>query len=153
MSQDDKPSKKPAQSDNTEAKRRTFIQRLFMREGMKDALLLPLLSVFTALVIGAVLLTLSSAQVLEAWVNFGSNPGRALSLPFTTVFNAYAALFQGAFGNPVQIISAFGTLFSSGQTRPLLDAFRPLTQEPLQDTYQILPLVPAGVNPVISKCI
>ena len=127
MSQDPIPSQEKGKTAEKKA-RRTFLQRLFMREGMKDALLLPLLSVFTALVIGAVLLTISSPKVVEAWGNFASNPGRALGLTFSTVFGAYAALFEGAFGNPINIISAFGTFFSSGQTRPLLDAFRPLSE-------------------------
>jgi simple sugar transport system permease protein len=107
---------------------KTIWRRLFMREGIRSALLLPLLSVLTALVIGAVILTISSPKVLEAWGNFGQNPGRAIGLTFTTVFTAYAALFEGAFGSPVRMITAFGVLFSSGETRPLLDAFRPLSE-------------------------
>jgi general nucleoside transport system permease protein len=125
LSQNQTPSQKTGKTGKTTT-RRTFVQRLFMREGVKDALLLPLLSVFTALVIGGVILTISSPQVLEAWGNFFTNPGRALGLTFSTIFGAYLALFEGAFGNPVRMISAFGSLFSSGETRPLLDAFRPL---------------------------
>jgi len=127
LSQEQKPTQENEQAGTAET-RRTFVQRIFMREGMKDALMLPLLSVFTALVIGAVLIIVSSPQVLQAWGNFASNPGRALGLTFTTVFSAYAALFQGAFGSPIAVINAFGVLLSTGEIRPLLDAFRPLSE-------------------------
>lgn len=113
------PEEEPAQ---------TFWQRLFMRQGMREALLLPLLSVLTALLIGGVILMVSTPRVLEAWGNFGQNPGRAIGIAFSTVLSAYATLFEGAFGNPLRIIQAFGVLFSSGETRPLLDAFRPLSE-------------------------
>lgn len=127
MSQDQKPSQENEQTAKT-GTRRTLFHRLFMREGLKDAFLLPLLSVFTALVIGAFLLIFSSPQVLGAWGKFASNPGRAIGLTFTTIFGAYAALFQGAFGSPVEMVQAFGVLLSSGEIRPLLDAFRPLSE-------------------------
>lgn len=107
---------------------KSFWRRLFVRQDLRDVLGLPLLSVFTALVIGAVILTVSSPQVLEAWGNFGQNPGRAIGLTFLTIFNAYAALFEGAFGSPVRVISALGVLISSGESRPLLEAFRPLSE-------------------------
>ena len=127
MSQDPQPSQENEQTQ-TEGSQRTFIQRIFMREGIKDALMLPLLSVFTALIIGGFLIIISTPQVLEAWGNFTGNPGKALAITFTTVINAYVALFQGAFGSPVAMVSAFGTFFSTGETRQLLDAFRPLSE-------------------------
>lgn len=107
---------------------RSILQRIFIRKGIKNALLLPFLSVFTALVIGGIMLTVLSPAVIEAWKNFPSDPGRAIGLTFSTVFEAYAALFEGAFGNPVRIIDAFGRWMSGGGTRPVLDALRPFSE-------------------------
>lgn len=127
MSQEIQPPSEKTKPATQEAGK-PFWRRLFVRQNLREVLGLPLLSVFTALVIGAVILTASSPQVLEAWGNFGRNPGRAIGLTFLTIFNAYTALFEGAFGNPVRIVSAFGVLISSGESRPLLEAFRPLSE-------------------------
>jgi ABC-type uncharacterized transport system permease subunit len=105
-----------------------LVRRIFVRQGCLSVLGLPLLAVFTALVIGAFIIVFSSPQVLEAWGNFFQNPGQALLMSWILVRDAYVALFEGAFGSPRQIVTAFGTWGATGETRPLLDAFRPLSE-------------------------
>jgi simple sugar transport system permease protein len=105
-----------------------LIQRMFVRQGCLSALGLPLLAVFTALVIGAFIIVFSSPPVLEAWGNFFQNPVQALSMSVSLVFDAYIALFEGAFGSPARMVSAISTWGATGETRPLLDAFRPLSE-------------------------
>jgi general nucleoside transport system permease protein len=107
---------------------RTTIARMFMRSGWLSAAGLPFLAVFTALIIGAVIIALSSPQVLEAWRNFFQSPGTALSLAWETVRISYVSLFEGAFGSPRTIIEAIGTYAETGETRPLLEAFRPISE-------------------------
>jgi simple sugar transport system permease protein len=105
-----------------------LVRRIFVRQGCLSVLGLPLLAVFTALVIGAFIIVFSSPQVLEAWGDFTQNPGRAFSMSFSLVVESYVALFEGAFGSPRRIIQAFGAWGATGETRPLLEAFRPLSE-------------------------
>jgi simple sugar transport system permease protein len=60
-------------------------------------LLVPLLSLFSALVIGAVVIVLSDPDFIA---KIGSNPGAALSAGLKAVGAAYSGLFAGAIGNP-----------------------------------------------------
>ena len=106
----------------------TLIHRIFVRQGCLSVMGLPLLAVFTALVIGGFIIIFSSPEVLEAWGNFFQNPGQAFVKSWVLVRDAYVALFEGAFGSPAQIARAFNTWGATGDTRPLLDAFRPLSE-------------------------
>jgi ABC-type uncharacterized transport system permease subunit len=56
------------------------------------------LAVFTALVVGAVLIVFSDESVLSTWGYFFAAPGDALSASWDAVSAAYGALFSGAFG-------------------------------------------------------
>lgn len=102
------------------------LRGLFVRDGVLRAVSLPALAVFTALVIGAVIIAASDPDVLSAWGRFFQEPLAAISTTTYTVFDAYLALFEGSFGSPARIVSGFGTWISRGQSRPLLDALRPL---------------------------
>jgi len=122
-------SEKPAASETAEAPaepKRNFLQRIFVRSGKSSSLLLPILAVFSALVIGALIIAVSTPNVLSAWKGFFQDPLGALSITWVTVRNAYAALLEGSFGQPTRIVNAFGTWRATGETRPLLDAFRPI---------------------------
>jgi len=103
--------------------RQNFLERLFLRKGF-GAALLPLLAVVTALIIGAFIIALSSTRVLDAWSS--GNIGNALLVTLGQIWDAYIALLEGAFGRPTQMVEAFQTYSATGETRPLLDAFRPL---------------------------
>ena len=63
----DHPQSTAAQPGETVAQpERTMLQRIFSRQGAARAALLPLLAVFTALVIGAVIIVTSSPDVARA---------------------------------------------------------------------------------------
>ena len=66
----------------------------------RDSLRVPALAVLTGLILGAIAIVAS-----------GSN-----------IFQAYGALFTGAFGNPARFITGFQQLFSTGETAGLLRA-------------------------------
>jgi simple sugar transport system permease protein len=104
------------------------LQRIFRRRGWFSALLLPVLAVFTALVIGAVIIAVSSPEVIQAWKTIAQTPRETLSLTFGTVREAYTALFEGSFGNPKTIAAAFVEYRTTGEVRPVLDALRPLSE-------------------------
>ncbi|UCC65790.1 MAG: ABC transporter permease [Anaerolineae bacterium] len=107
---------------------RTVLQRIFSRRGALQAVLLPVLAVFTALVIGAIIIAASSADVLAAWKGVARDPLAAIAATFSTVFEAYVALFEGSFGSPARVIRGIGVLIQNGESRPLLDALRPFTE-------------------------
>jgi simple sugar transport system permease protein len=68
-----------------------------------DVLKVPVLAVFTALVLGGLLIMFTDDDVNYAWARFFNDPGRAISRSWNTVVDAYSALFQGALGSEAAI--------------------------------------------------
>lgn len=107
---------------------RTGLRRILIRKGALQSALLPILAVFTALVIGAIIIAASSPDVIAAWGQVLQNPLGALSTTWVTIRDAYIALFEGSFGSPARISRAIGTFTQTGESRELLDAFRPFSE-------------------------
>ena len=105
---------------------RTSFMRKFVHSDALRSMFLPALAVFTALLIGAVIIAAPDPDVLSAWGNFFQDPVTAVTTTWFAVFDAYISLFEGSFGNPVRVVQGFSTLIGTGQSRPLLDALRPL---------------------------
>jgi general nucleoside transport system permease protein len=63
---------------------------------IKDAIVVPVLALLTALIIGAVIIALTDIDTLALW---GDQPGEAFRATVSGVFDAYKALFAGAFGS------------------------------------------------------
>jgi simple sugar transport system permease protein len=97
----------------------------------------PLLAVFTALLIGALIIAVSTPAVLSAWRTFFQDPLGALAITWAVVRDAYAALFIGSFGSPAEMVAAFQAWSESGDTRPLLEAFRPIGESLVMATPYI----------------
>jgi simple sugar transport system permease protein len=57
--------------------------------------LVPFLAIISALIVGALIIAFGDLDTLKLW---GSDPGEALNQTWTTVKDAYTALFQGAVG-------------------------------------------------------
>ncbi|MDJ0959100.1 MAG: ABC transporter permease [Acidimicrobiia bacterium] len=57
--------------------------------------LVPLLAIISALIVGALIIAFGDLDTLKLW---GSDPGEAFSQTWTTVKDAYVALFEGAVG-------------------------------------------------------
>ena len=72
-----------------------------------QAIVIPLLAVFTALVIGAFIIAVTDVDTLPLW---GSDPGEAFRLTFSGIFDAFKALFVGSLGSPRAISE---TLFAA----------------------------------------
>ncbi len=90
--------------------------------------LMPLLAVFTGLVVGGVIIALANDAALAAWGNFFRNPLAAIGASLNAVFTAYGALFAGALGTPGDIIAGFQTFFATGDPKSLYTAIYPLTE-------------------------
>ncbi len=93
-----------------------------------QTLLIPILAVFTGLVIGAFVIAFTDAKVIETSRNFFSAPGAALKAMWDAVALAYGSLFYGSIGSPREMWEAITAYFSTGQTDLLLKAFYPITE-------------------------
>ncbi len=101
-------------------------------------LLVPILAVFTGLVIGAIVIVITDATVVAAYRNLLSAPGAALSATWHSIATAYGALFQGSIGSPKEILQALQVYRTTGDTAPLLQAFWPITESLVASTPYIL---------------
>jgi general nucleoside transport system permease protein len=92
--------------------------------------LVPLLAVFTGLVIGAIFIILTTPAVYDA---FDESVGQGISTAWRTVSVAYSALFNGSIGNPATIISAL----QSGDELAIRRAFNPFLESLVTSTPYI----------------
>ena len=90
------------------------------RSSLGQELLVPVLAVVTGLIIGAIVIVASGANV----------------------FDAYGALFTGSFGSPVRLIEGLQVFFSTGETSELLRAIYPFTESLVTAT----PYIFAGLS-------
>jgi simple sugar transport system permease protein len=97
-------------------------------------LLVPMLAVFSALVIGALVIVLSDLTFLQ---RLGADPVTALRDAIGSVGSAYGALIGGAIGDPQAYLRAF----QSGDQAALIEAFTPLSETLLAAT----PLIFTGL--------
>lgn len=123
------------QVSEPENKKKSFIQRVFVREGNAQTVLLPLLAILTALVIGGFIIAFSLPDTLEVWSTQGVGAG--IDASWTLVKDAYRALFEGAFGQWSQMSEAIQTYRQTGENLPLLRAFRPISESLLVSTPYI----------------
>jgi len=90
-----------------------------------QSVLMPILAIFTALVVGGFFI---AAFDPEVWAAFGEGLGAGLAAAWGSVGQAYASLFEGAFGNPSRIAEGFRIYRETGDTVKLVNAIRPLTE-------------------------
>ncbi len=92
--------------------------------------LIPLLAILTGLIIGAILIAVTSQTV---WAAFGESFFKGLSEAWHEVITAYGALITGSLGSPARIIQALG----SGDAREIRQAINPLLESLVQSTPYI----------------
>jgi simple sugar transport system permease protein len=90
-----------------------------------------ILAIFSALVVGGLIIAFSDTTVLHDWGSFFAAPGTAISAAWQAVASAYSALFEGAIVNPHTISAAF----SGGSAGAI---FYPLSQTASQATPLVL---------------
>jgi ABC-type uncharacterized transport system permease subunit len=123
-----KASEKPIQTKPKEGQARSFWQRLFIRQSFSATILVPVLAVFTALVLGGLIIAFTNTDTLAAWGHFFQNPWGALKSTGLVIYKAYAAMFEGAFGNPKDFIQQLGIWINTGESKQLLSAIRPISE-------------------------
>ncbi len=87
--------------------------------------LMPILAIFTALVVGGIIIAAFDPNVWEA---FGAGLGAGLGAAWQSIAEAYSALFQGAFGSPTRIAEGVRIYSQTGDSAQLMRAIRPLTE-------------------------
>lgn len=133
-----KSSEKPSATEAQHTERRSFWQRLFVRKGFFEAILLPVLAVFTALVIGAFIIAFSNMETLAAWGHFFQNPLGALKTTAVTIYNAYSAMLEGSFGSPTEVIQQLVVWIKTGDNKQLMLAIRPFSDSLILSVPYIL---------------
>ena len=94
------------------------------------SLLIPALSVLTGLIIGALLIIVTSESVYAA---FGNSFGEGLANCWQVVAAAYSSLFAGALGNPQRIITAI----QGGEAIAIRRAINPILESLVATTPYI----------------
>lgn len=93
-----------------------------------QTLLLPVLAVFTGLVIGAIVIVITDAAVVATYRNFFRAPGTALAATWHTIATAYGALLYGSLGNPREVYEGMRLYLSTGDNTLFLRAIWPITE-------------------------
>ncbi|NOZ51395.1 MAG: ABC transporter permease [Chloroflexi bacterium] len=70
----------------------------FRSTRVRDAVLVPILAVFTGLLIGAIIIVITDSTVIDAWRHFFDDPGGALLATWNSIRVAYGALISGSLG-------------------------------------------------------
>jgi general nucleoside transport system permease protein len=84
---------------------------------MLGGLLMPALALFSALVVGAIIIVVTDADLVGLYF---SDPLKALGDSWSSVYNSYSALITGSIGDPVKIVQALFT-FNWDEIRPTLN--------------------------------
>jgi len=95
-----------------------------------QTMLIPFLAVITGLIIGAIFIILTSEEV---YAGFGQSFGSGIAASWLALSKSYGALFEGSFGNPVNIISAL----QSGDALAIRRAFNPFLESLVVSTPYI----------------
>jgi simple sugar transport system permease protein len=92
--------------------------------------LIPVLAVISGLIVGAVIIALTSEEVYAAWAR---SPIQAVIVSLRVVGEAYGALFAGSIGDPARIIGAL----QSGNGLEIRRAFNPFLESLVASTPYI----------------
>jgi ABC-type uncharacterized transport system permease subunit len=99
----------------------------------------PVLSVITALIFGAVVIVLTDLEHLS---QLGTDPVGAILGALGGIVRGYGAMLEGAFGDPARIVAAI----QSGKPADVSTAIRPLTESLVAAT----PLIFVGLGVAVS---
>jgi simple sugar transport system permease protein len=95
---------------------------------LTQTLMIPVLAVFTGLVIGAIVIASTDPLVVAAYQNFFTNPLAAFKATWDSIALAYGSLFYGSIGSPSEMLESIQVYFATGDTALLLKAFYPITE-------------------------
>jgi ABC-type uncharacterized transport system permease subunit len=126
--------KKPKQDAGTiflqELTEPSSVKPAARRKAISQAILIPFLAIFTGLLVGAIIIILTTQEVYTAW---SQSPLASVVAGLKAVGTAYWALFTGAIGDPVRIVQAL----QSGNAAEIRRAFNPLFESLVATTPYI----------------
>lgn len=102
---------------------RAALVKLLRRLSEANVFVVTVLAIFSALVLGAILILVTTPAVLHAWGSIGSRPKAAFSTSWRTIAGAYSAMFEGSLFAPSAISHAVST--GHGWTTALTPSPRP----------------------------
>lgn len=114
--------------------------------GILDTLTVPVLAIFSALVVSGFIIAFTDPVVLVQLPNFVSHPLDVIRQVLGIVFVAYGALFQGAFGDWGTILSGFQTWIGTGNAQALLKALR----DPSESLVAATPYIFTGLSVAVG---
>jgi len=100
------------------------------RRKLGQTLTIPVLAIFSGLVLGGIIIALTSESVYTAWAQ---SPLAAFRAAYVEVRIAYTALFSGSIGSPARIIAAL----QSGDSLEIRRAFNPFLESLVASTPYI----------------
>jgi len=100
-----------------------------------QVLSIPVLAILTGLLVGGVIIILTTEEVFAAWAQ---SPLASLAAAWDVVSNAYSALFTGSLGDPARIIAAL----QSGDGLAIRRAFNPI----FESLVSSIPYIFAGLS-------
>ncbi|WP_438872353.1 ABC transporter permease [Paractinoplanes maris] len=131
------PEKQPAKKEEQEE---SFVKLFLHNLWSANTVVVTILSIFLALLIGAVLIVISDSEVLATFSYFTSRPSDALTASWDLISQAYADLFKGAIFDPAAVQAWFD---GSGDWKTALN--------PLSETLTYAaPLVFTGLSVAIA---
>ena len=92
---------------------------IFFEEVSQSSLIIPILAIISGLLLGGVLVALSTEEVYSVW---SESPLQAIANGFKAAGESYTTLLTGAFGSPSKIIAAI----QSGDDLEVRRAFNPV---------------------------
>lgn len=116
-------------ADKPQEVKKTAMQ-VFVEEITTSSLTITILAVITGLIMGGLLVALTSENVYAAW---DESPLSAIRVGFQDAWNMYLALFRGAIGSPTRIIAAL----QAGDVDEIRRAFNPFLESLVQATPYI----------------
>lgn len=106
-----------------------------------DAVTIPALAILTAFLVSGFVIAFTSPAVLQLLPQFWQHPVELLTTMLETVFTAYAALLQGAFGDWGAILQGFQVWVTTGNATELLRALR----DPFESLVAATPYIFTGL--------
>ena len=91
---------------------------IFFEEIRRSSLLIPILAIFSGLLLGGLIVAVTSESFYTVW---SESPLRAIGNGLNAAWESYVTLFSGAFGTPSKIIAAL----ESGDGLAIRRAFNP----------------------------
>src|SRR5262245_21122091 len=108
---------------------------------MLDALTIPVLAFISALIVSGFIIAFTDPNVLALLPTITTQPLQVLGAILNSIVTAYAALFEGAFGNWGAILAGFQTWITTGDATALLSALR----DPDESLDAATPYIVAGL--------